>query len=201
MTPFDRIELTAHRAFRNRPRALAASLWYREAGKWCSGLDAAHDLPAGTVAAFVAALSPLNGWEDQLRFTPPSVERCLARIRSGLTDPAAIAKGISGPGLGENRLRAARVLLREETPGEILRGDKVTAFFANLTGDETSRVTIDRHALAIAWPEAGAITVKRYREAEKAFQSVAPLFDVTPAGLQALTWVYWREVKNGRPWV
>lgn len=200
MTPFDRIELTAHRAFRNRPRALASALWYREAGEWCASLDTTHKLAPGTAAAFVAALSPLNGWEDQVRFTPPSLERCLARVAQGLTDPAAIAKGITGPGLGENRLRAARVLLGE-SPGTVLRGDKVTAFFANLTGDEHTRVTIDRHALAIAWPEAASITAKRYREAEIAFQSVAPLFDVTPAGLQALTWVYWREVKNGRPWI
>jgi hypothetical protein len=200
MTPFDRIELTAHRAFRNPARAKQASLWYQEAGAWTRELDAGHDLPSGTVAAFVAALSPLNGWDDQVRYTPPSLERCLARIRQGLTDPAAVAKGISGPGLGENRLRAARVLLGE-SPSAVLRGDKVTAFFANLTGDEHTRVTIDRHALAIAWPEAAAITPKRYREAEIAFQSVAPLFNGTPAGLQALTWVYWREVKNGRPWI
>lgn len=199
-SPQDRIELAAHRAFRNRPRALDSSLWYREAGYWTRKLDARHGLPLDTVAAFVAALSPLNGWEDQLRFTPVSLERCLARIAQGLTDPAAIAKGISGPGLGENRLRAARVLLGEP-PAAVLRGDKVTAFFANLTGDEQSRVTIDRHALAIAWPEAAAITAKRYREAEAAFQSVAPLFGVTPAGLQALTWCWWREVKNGRPWI
>lgn len=200
MTPFDRIELAAHRAFRNRPRAIASSLWYREAGQWCAGLDQQHELTPDTVAAFVAALSPLNGWEDQLRFTPVSLDRCLARVRQGLTDPVAVAKGISGPGLGENRLRAARILLGED-PTTVLRGDKVTAFFANLTGDEQTRVTIDRHALAIAWPEAAAITPKRYREAEVAFQSVAPLFDVTPAGLQALTWVWWREVKNGRPWI
>lgn len=200
MTPYDRIELAAHRAFRNRPRALAASLWYREAGDWCRGLDHQHGLAPDTVAAFVAALSPLNGWEDQLRFTPVSLDRCLARVRQGLTDPAAIAKGISGPGLGENRLRAARILLGQD-PATVLRGDKVTAFFANLTGDEQTRVTIDRHALAIAWPEAATITPKRYREAEVAFQSVAPLFDITPAGLQALTWVWWREVKNGRPWI
>lgn len=191
----DRIELTAYRAFRNPARAIEASRWYQDQAAWIASLADYHGIKRGTVAGVVAALSPLNGWQEQLTYTPRILASCVEF--NGL--PEELVRLIPGPGLGANKLKAARILLGE-SPKDVLSGDKVKAFFANLTGDET-RVTIDRHALAIAYgPEVEFVTPKRYREAETAFRCAAPLFNVTPAGLQALTWVYWREVKAGRGW-
>lgn len=198
MTSQDRIELTAHRAFRNPARAKESARWYHESGIFCRDLSAGLPFTPEQTTAFVAALSPLNGWEDQLRFSRPSLESAARIIDTGETRVEIVARTIVGPGLGENRKKAARVLLGEPV-SSVLSGDKVKAFYANLSGDE-SRVTIDRHALAIAFGEGIEVTAKRYRDAQTAFQCVAPLFNVTPAGLQALTWCFWRESKAGRPW-
>jgi hypothetical protein len=194
MTYQDRIELLARRAFDNPQRALVSADWYNESGQWCASLDEGFSLKPGTVAGFVAALSPLNGWEDQLRFTPPSLAACLKLLKN----KEYCGTGIKGPGFFSNRDKAARILAGEK-PLDVLKGDKVTRFFKNLTGDE-SVVTVDRHIISAIGLDGDGITPKRYRNAELAFQCVAPRFALSPAGLQALVWVYWREVKNGRDW-
>lgn len=170
----------------NPKQAYFDAQWYRRSGDWCSCLDADYSLEIGTTAAFMAALSPLNTWEDQLRFTPPSIAAGLQLIRAG---HSAIS-GIVGPGFGVNRDKAARILAGEN-PDEVLSGDKVTAFYRNLTGD-LSCVTIDRHALAIAGWER-SLTSNAYRRISFAFRMAGEYFELEGAEIQALTWAYWRR--------
>jgi hypothetical protein len=180
-----RIERIARKALK-QPQASLDCRWYELAGGWCNGLDADFSLEPGTSAGFVAALSPLNSWDSQLAYTPPSIAACLELIRAG----RRCHEGIRGPGFFSNRDKAARIL-QGESPLDVLGGDKVRAFYLNLTGDY-SVVTIDRHALSICgWQ--GSLTSRAYSRISCAYKFAGERFDLTGPELQALTWNYWRR--------
>ena len=201
-----RIELVARRALDSRSAAVSACRWYSDAHAWADSLATAFGLPVETVVGVVAALSPLNGWESQLEWTPRILRAWGDVDRSRAVETAG--GWIPGPGLGANKRKAARIL-SGEAPLSVLGGSKVRAFFANIMGDETA-VCVDRHAWAIATGDVAgdvSITAKRYRETVAAFTCAAAnlraafpaLSDVlTPAGVQALTWVWWRDNKGDR---
>lgn len=185
-----RIEKLASQALKTNPRqARLDSQWYSLAGGWCIGLDADFDLEPGTTAGFMAALSPLNTWESQLAYTPPNIAACLALIKSG----HRAHEGIRGPGFFSNRDKAARIL-QGESPLDVLGGDKVRAFYRNLTGD-FSVVTIDRHALAICGWER-SLTSGAYARISCAFKFAGEKFDLSGAEIQALTWSHWRRTHS-----
>lgn len=196
-TIIQRIERIAQEAFDANPtQAEKDCRWYENARAWCNLLDADHDLPQGTSAGYVAALSPLNTWESQLAYTPPSIAACIALIKSG----RRAHEGIRGPGFFSNRDKAARILAGE-TPLDVLGGDKVRSFFRNLTGD-FSAVTIDRHAVAIAGytgkglSAAGVPTPRLYERLATAYQFAGERFELTGAEIQALTWSHWRRTNS-----
>lgn len=173
----------------NPHQAWRDSQWYYEAGAWCNLLDADYELTPGTTAGYVAALSPLNSWHDQIRFTPPSIAAGLELIRNGHSAFTAIR----GPGFNSNRDKASRILAGE-APLDVLGGDKVRSFYLNLTGD-FSAVTIDRHALAIAgWEK--SLTSSAYKRISFAFRMAGECLDMTGAEVQALTWAYWRRTHS-----
>lgn len=194
-----RIELAARRALDDVSGARVHLGWYRDAHQWAQALATAYGLTVETVVGVVSALSPLNGWESQLEWTP----RILDAAR-GTVDSAS--EWIPGPGLGANKRKAARILCGAE-PLDVLGGNKVRAFYANICGDETA-VCVDRHAWAIATgTNSVSITDKRYRATVAAYQCAAAnlraafpkLADLlTPAGVQALTWVWWRANEGSR---
>ena len=173
----------------NENRAFHDASWYAYAGEICACLDADFSLPAHTSAGFIAALSPLNSWESQLKFTPPSLHACQALLASG----ADCWQGIRGPGFFSNKHKAARIL-QGESPLDVLSGDKVRAFYLNLIGD-FSVVTIDRHALAIAgWDK--SLTSKAYNRLSFAYKAAGENLGISGAEIQALTWNYWRRAES-----
>lgn len=168
------------------PQAHVDTQWYLHAGQWCNALDADYELQLGTVAGFVAALSPRNSWPSQLKFTPPSLQNGLALIRAG----ESAFHGISGVGFHANKDKAARILAGE-APLDVLGGDKVRSFYRNLIGDFSS-VTIDRHALAIVGL-GETVTSKRYAQISTAYCLAGARLGLAGAECQALTWNYWRR--------
>lgn len=189
----DSIELCARRALDNPARAKEALAWYAQSQAYLESIAAGY--PLETVAAFFAVLSPQVGWDEQIRFHTVAWQACVA------AGPSAKLSLITGPGLPANKAKALRIF-KGESPATVLGGDKVKSFFANLTGCQ-SEVTVDRHALAIAYagdPPA-TLTSKRYKLIRDAHREVGARLGYTAAGIQALTWVYWREVKNGRDWL
>lgn len=205
MKPSARIELVARRALDDRAGALFAMGWYRRARQWADALADVYGLPAETVIGVVAALSPLNGWESQLQWTP-RILRAWAESSASDGMVATASVWLPGPGLGTNKRKAARILCGED-PLDVLSGPKVCAFFRNIMGDENA-VCVDRHAWAIA--HGGALvtlTPKRYletadafREASVALREAYPALadSLTPAGVQALTWAWWRAHPGDR---
>ena len=159
-------------------------------------MDADYELNPGTAAGFVAALSPLNSWESQLKFTPPSIAAGIQLIRAGHSPFTAIR----GPGFFSNKDKAGRIL-SGENPLDVLGGDKVRSFFLNLSGD-FSAVTIDRHAVAIAGytgkglSASGVPTERLYKRLAMAYRFAGETLDLTGAEIQALAWCHWRRLKK-----
>ena len=181
----------------NESRAVEAAEWYEYAGKYCAEIDRDHGIPKGTTAGVVAALSPLNPWQTQVDHTPAIIANGLRLIAQGQRPHSAISLSFFA-----NKDKAARIL-QGEAPLSVLGGDKVRSFYRNLTGDDDA-VTIDRHAVDIAgWTGAkhdNRENNKNYARIAFAFRAAAQDLGLTPAGIQALTWCYWREIKLGRAW-
>ena len=85
---------------------------------------------------------------------------------------------------------------------------KTPSFFQNLIGNETEFVTIDRHAVAVAYNRSfnrgdaapRLQDVKIYNIFRDAYIEAASIISdeighvITPAQLQAIVWVYWRTL-------
>lgn len=166
--------------------------WYaiahREAMRMGGGR--AHHLSRN--AGIIAALSPLNGWNNNLRKAQEVISK-----RGKIT----VVKGMpNGIGLGNNVAKAIAIY-RGAEPLDVLNGDKVTAFYRTIldpTGDINP--VIDRHAFDIAVGEQtsdarrSALSRKGvYLEFAHAYREAALIAGIGSAQMQAITWVQWRE--------
>ena len=139
---------------------------------------APDDLPAATVIAAAATLSPATSW---------------AHLMADL--PAFIAAALDGHGAppfatyGAQRVKAAKIV-RDRLGIEAVTGPKVSAFARALSGD-ASAVVIDRHAARIATGDDTVVGVglAELRAMQEAYGRVAESLSLEPSGLQALVWV------------
>lgn len=159
--------------------------WYRSAHRLARAL-CPEDVSRG--AAVIAALSPLAQWERNMELAVKAFDgrhlSCLSR----------------------NAVKAQRIVAGED-PGDVLKGDKVRAFWKAITDpDDPDSVVVDRHAVEIAVgkvmtdderdkylePKGGyAALCERYRLAAELIGGVSPV------DVQAVTWVVWRRLKKG----
>lgn len=143
-------------------------------------------------AGIIAALSPMNGWKNNIR---------KARQLVSLRGRVEVAKGKpNGIGLGANVAKAIAIYNGAD-PLDILNGDKVTAFYRTILdpmGDIDP--VIDRHAFDIAVGERtdekrrGALSRKGvYAEFASVYREAAAIVGIGSAQMQAVTWVAWRD--------
>lgn len=157
---------------------LAAGLeWYGRAERAAADI-APHDPDMG--AAVIAALSPRNRWTVNVA----QAARVVLAAACGFDCPAVSTGG--------NREKAWRIALGE-SPAAILRGPKVRAFFANITGDDDA-VTVDVWAARAAegLSRTDAPSGRRYALIARAYRDVAKSLDVPPRHVQAAVWVHVR---------
>lgn len=163
--------------------------WYRTAHALAARLDPSNVRAA---AGVIAALSPMMNWERNM----------MLAIR-------AYDDGCASGALFGN-VRKADAIMAGADPLDILGGDKVRNFFAAIADPESDEaVCIDRHAFDIA---VGRVTnditrralsrvgvyesfAKVYREAARILTRETGMH-VTPAQVQAVTWVAWRRMKG-----
>lgn len=166
-------------AFRDATAAdLAAGLeWYGRAERAAADI-APHDPTTG--AAIIAALSPRNRWN--------------VNVSQAVRVALAAACGFDCPAVstGGNRAKAWRIA-SGESPAAILRGPKVRAFFANITGDDHA-VTVDVWAARAAEgvKRADAPSGRRYALIARAYRDAAETLGVAPRHVQAAVWVHVR---------
>lgn len=151
--------------------------WYPRANQIAREI-ADGDVSRG--AGVIAALSPLMPWDRNV---------ALAR--------AAFDNGQAHGGLGRNVAKADAIIAGAD-PLDVLGGDKVRSFYANIVNPWGDAVTIDRHAYDIATGvkrgnDRPNIGKQVYREMSAAYIAAAERLSIFPLELQAVTWVTWRR--------
>jgi hypothetical protein len=163
-------------------RAQGAS-WYPSADNLVNQLAGAYGLPAPTVAAVVAHLSPRTSWQRNIQGA--------REILAGGTAPYCLSKNRENAG----RALAAPNPLDTFSP----RAPKARAFARNILGDE-STVTVDVWAMRIAmgcrdFDDSALRRQGAYEAVAHAYRLAAKRAGVTPAVMQATTWIV---ARNGR---
>jgi hypothetical protein len=188
MTAFSVSTRNITRVFRAATTAdrAAGRGWYASAHGIAAALDPDDPVRA---AAVIAVLSPLLSW-------PRNV-----------VEASNVYAGRAVRTLGPNADKARRILAGAD-PEHIVSGPKVRAFWVTIADPaEPSAVVIDRHAIDIA---AGRVLGDRIRGSHLrragAYDEVADKYRraarrlseqlgvcITPAEVQATTWIYWRR--------
>lgn len=166
--------------------------WYSIANNAALSMGGGRAWHLNRNAGIIAALSPMNGWDNNIR---------KAREVVSLRGRISVEKGQpNGIGIGSNVAKAIAIY-RGADPLDILKGDKVTAFYRTIV-DPTGDIdpVIDRHAFDIAVGEPtsdkrrGILSRKGvYAEFAHAYREAAKIAGIGSSQMQAITWVQWRE--------
>lgn len=159
--------------------------------------------------AVIAVLSPRLSWSKNVELA----RWVYSEVSSVLLSPPVPAweQSVLGrfPGLKVNGKKALSILLGV-APEEVVSGPKVTAFYHAIANPNDPRgIVIDRHAFDVAVGRVmddrtrgivlgrkGAYEqfVRAYERAAEQLQNEFP--GITPAEVQAITWVAWRRTKK-----
>ena len=155
--------------------------WYQDAHLFAKGLDYNVERAAG----IIAALSPINGWEDN------KAKAALLYAQDGEGTKVGLFRNVA----------KAQAIYNGGNPNEILGGEKVRAFYRTILhprGDINP--VVDRHAFDIDVGERtddkrrGILSRKGVYESFAAcYREAAIVEGIGAAQMQAVTWVFWRK--------
>ena len=179
---------------RATPEDIANGLeWYDRAKRYATIISNLSGVNLNTVVGVMAALSPNNRWERNVKDT----ERMVWAWVKGedLSDFKVSCyntmKQKAWSILEDNLTDDTDILTR-------LNGQKIRSFYSNIRG--LDEVTIDGHAYNIALGIRQGLTSdktnmgkKLYREMQSAYVKAAKRVDVKPHELQAITWTTWKR--------
>ena len=167
---------------------VAGAAWYEDAHEVATALATKNGVTLEVAAGVLAALSPLQSWGANVNLA--------ARF---------LAAGGLHAGYLSVGLAKARAILAGADPVVTLAGDKTVNFYKSIVTRGREGVTIDRHAWSLAvnvrYAEGNIPTIKgkRYAHAVEAYKRAARILsreygiEITPAQVQAVTWVLWRN--------
>lgn len=169
--------------------------WYPRARAIARGLADRYGIHPAEAAGVIAALSPRNKWERNVQ----DAEALIAAYVAGGEAQALLTKVCT---FSSNKAKAVRILtagvLTDDDVLTILSGPKLREFYSCIQG--IADVCIDGHAWCI-WAgerhtlaDVPAIGVKIRREIKADYTQAAEELGLTPAALQAITWVAWRHL-------
>lgn len=169
--------------------------WYANARRECQELADNLGYPLAVVAGVVAALSPNNRWQRNLR----DAEALLRGYRDGVD-----VREVKVSTYHAMRQKAWDICdeyvryVRDVSIAQILNGPKITAFYKCILGHEDA-VCIDGHAYNIAQGNRKGlkglnVSAKDMRETASQYVSAAEEVGLKPYELQAITWVVWRRI-------
>ncbi len=178
------------RVFREADADLIAEAiaWYSDARLIADALAAKHALPVHVVAGVLAALSPLNSWGNNVNLA--------ARM---LASGGTLDRGY----LSANLAKARRIIA--EGTIDALGGLKVNNFYLSIITGGADGITIDRHAYCLAHNDRSVtndipkLSRKRYDEIADKYRRASVILSreygmpLSPAVVQAVTWVVWRR--------
>ena len=170
--------------------------WYDRAKRYAETISKQTGLHIHTVIGVMAALSPNNKWERNVK----DCERmCNAWIDGeDLSDFKVSCYNTM-------KLKAWSILEDKLTSDDDiltrLNGQKIRSFYSNIRG--LDEVTIDGHALNIALGKLQGLTTdktnmgkKTYIEMQTYYVRAAKRVDIAPHVLQAITWTTWKREHN-----
>jgi hypothetical protein len=179
---------------RATPEDIANGLeWYDRAKRYASIISNLSGVNLNTVVGVMAALSPNNRWERNVKDT----ERMVWAWVKGedLSDFKVSCYNTM-------KQKAWSILEDDLTDDDDiltrLNGQKIRSFYSNIRG--LDEVTIDGHAYNIALGIRQGLTSdktnmgkKLYREMQEAYVKAAKRVGVKPHELQAITWTTWKR--------
>lgn len=167
--------------------------WYDRAKRYASIISNLSGVNLNTVVGVMAALSPNNRWERNVKDT----ERM-------------VWAWVKGEDLSDfkvscyNTMKAkAWSILEDDLTDDTdiltrLNGQKIRSFYSNIRG--LDEVTIDGHAYNIALGIRQGLTSdktnmgkKLYRDMQSAYVKAAKRVGIKPHELQAITWTTWKR--------
>ena len=170
--------------------------WYDRAKRYAETISKQTGVHLHTVIGVMAALSPNNKWER-------NVKDCERMVQAWIDGEDLFDFKVSCYNtmklkawsiLDDNLTSDADILAR-------LNGQKIRSFYSNIRGLE--EVTIDGHALNIALGKLQGLTTdktnmgkKVYIEMQKYYVRAAKRVDIPPHVLQAITWTTWKREHN-----
>ena len=170
----------------------AGMRWYEAAHALAASLGHRYGYTVDQMAGVIAVLSPNVSWSRNVQMA------------------TLAAKDGKASGTFTRNTDKADAIMAGADPATVISGPKVTNFYRNIaTRGENDGVTVDRHAVSIAEgrevgdDERGKLvrTTKArdgYGEYVEAYREAAYRAGISPAKLQAITWVAWRETLEGR---
>ena len=172
--------------------------WYPSALKVAKQLAKTYGVHEAEAAGVIAALSPRNNWERNLK----DAESLIAAWVAGGAEAALLTKVCTFNG---NKAKAVRILeagvLTDRDVLAILSGPKLREFYSCIRG--LADVCIDGHAYSI-WTggrvtlaDVPRIGVKLRKEIKADYATAADQAGVDPSVMQATTWVVWRRIHLG----
>ena len=159
----------------------AGVAWYAEANRVARTLSERYGVTVEQAAGVIAAVSPLNSWGANVN------------LATRIIAAGGMLNGYLGVGL-----RKANAILMGLDPVDVLRSQKVAAFYQGIISNgQTDAVCVDRHSYSVAVGErtvnVPSITPARYVALQSAYvRAAATVPGVSPAELQAITWLAWR---------
>lgn len=148
--------------------------WYAKAHQLALEISP-DDVARG--AGIIAALSPRISWSRN----KVAAQIIADRYRDGQEMPYVT-------GVLQANARKAWRIASGESPDVVLGGQKVKAFYANIIGDHDA-VTVDTWAAKVATDDDTRLYPHIYDDIASSYRHVARKVGVSPAILQASTWV------------
>jgi hypothetical protein len=167
--------------------------WYDRAKRHAKAISTKYFIHTHTVIGVMAALSPNNRWERNVKDTE---RMCQAWVNGeDLTDFKVSCYNTM-------KAKAWSILEDDLTDDDDiltrLNGQKIRSFYSNIRG--LDEVTIDGHAYNIALGIRQGLTTdktnmgkKLYRDMQSAYVRAAKRVGVKPHELQAITWTTWKR--------
>jgi len=170
--------------------------WYADAKAQAQEIANLHDVPLRIVVGVIAALSPNNKWDRNLK----DASNMLTVFLRG--DPVDVCKPCT-----YTKMRDKAWSVIEQMPEDdaavmrVLNGQKIVSFFSNIMGHDNC--TIDGHAYNIAKGKRVTLTDNEtgmgkaeYQKMQAAYYRAAKRIGLKVYELQAITWVVWKRIHN-----
>jgi hypothetical protein len=175
----------------------AGLAWYAKARADAVAISITHDIPLRVVVGVIAALSPNNKWERNVKDADMMIAAFLAGEPVEACKPCTYTK---------MRDKAWAILAAipecDDDIVSILNGQKIVSFFCNIMGQDKT-VTIDGHAYNIAMGKRVSLTDSEtsmsksvYKGMQEAYGRAAKRAGLKVYELQAITWVAWKRIHN-----